>query len=74
MTAEIDNHPSAELTPEMLLRAALKNASQYSSIVLIMIDAATNEADVQWSSQAVERLVYLERVLAARITAEIFDE
>lgn len=58
----------------MVLREALQNAANYSSVVVIAFDATTSDTEVQWSAMDMERLVYLERVLTARVTAELIDE
>lgn len=74
VTAKVENHPAANLTPEMVLRAALQNAHAYSSVVVVAFEEKTGVAEVHWSEVDMERLVYLERVLNARITAEFIDE
>jgi putative lipoic acid-binding regulatory protein len=64
--AVIANHPSAAPTPEMVLRDA--QAGRYSAVVVIAMDAETDEVDVMWSTQSAERLAYLERALGVAVT------
>ena len=74
MAAVIANHPSAAPTPEMVLRDALRDASNYSSVVVIAMDAKSEEVEVSWSTQTVERLAFLERTLGAYVIRALFEE
>lgn len=71
--ADIKNHPSAAPTPEMVLRDALREAGKYSSVVVIAMDAKSEEVEVSWSTQTVERLAFLERTLGAYVIRAMFD-
>ena len=71
--ADIANHPSAAPTPEMVLRDAKRDAGRYSAVVVIAMDSATEEVDVMWSSQTIERLAFLERTLGAYVIRAMFE-
>jgi len=74
MAAVIANHPSAAPTPEMVLRDALGEAGTYSAVVVIAMDADTDVVDVMWSTQTIERLAYMARVIDTAVTQMMGEE
>ncbi len=72
-SADIANHPSAAPTPEMVLRDALRDAGTYSAVVVVAMDAESEEVEVSWSTQTVERLAFLERTLGAYVIRAMFE-
>ena len=73
-TADVQSHPSAALTPEMMLRDALRDAGTYSAVVVIAMYAETDEVGVMWSTQTIERLAYMARVLDMAVTRMMGDD
>lgn len=72
MTAIVKNHPSSELSPEMLLREWVRDVDKYKGILIIGL---TEEgATTAWSHMTTAEITYLERSLGATITHEFFHD
>ena len=70
MTADVENHPSARLTPEMHLRKLLDRADEYSGVLIVAMRKDDASAEVTWSQMALNDLAFLERALTSSITQE----
>ena len=70
MTAAVENHPSARLTPEMQLRKLLDKADEYSAVLIVAMRKDDASAEVTWSQMALNDLAFLERALTSSITQE----